>query len=52
MAGIAGLTLMTFAGIDGEIRAAKRITAGVWAIASVWIAAAAIGFTMVSLGAF
>ena len=52
MAGIAGLVLMTFVGIDGEVRHAKRITAGVWAIASMWIAAAIIGFTMVSIGAF
>ena len=52
MAGIAGLVLMTFIAVDGEIRTARRMTLGVWAIASVWLAALAIGLTLVWIGAF
>ena len=47
-----GLVLMTFMALDGEIRTARRMTPGVWAIASVWLAAGAIALVLVSIGAF
>lgn len=52
MAAVAGMALMTFAALDGEIRTARRVTPGVWAIASIWLAAALVGSALVAIGAF
>ena len=52
IAGVSALVLLTLLGIDNEVRQARRITAGVWAIASVWGAAALIGLTLLWIGAF
>ena len=52
MAGIAGLALLTTFAVDNEIRSARRVTLGVWAIAGVWLAAAAIGTLLFKIGVF
>lgn len=52
MAALAGMALLTAMAIDGEIRSTRRMTLGVWAIASVWLAAALIGFVLSAIGAF
>ena len=52
MAGLAGMALLTAMAIDGEIRSARRMTLGVWAIASIWLAAALISVVLSAIGAF
>lgn len=52
MAGLAGMVLLTAMAIDGEVRSTRRITLGVWAILSVWFAAALVGAVLSTIGAF
>ncbi len=52
MAGIAGAVLMTAIAVDDEIRTTRRMTLGVWALASIWLAAALVALTLVRIGAF
>ena len=52
LVGLAGLVLLTLLAIDNEVRSARRVTLGVWAIASIWVAAAVVGATLRAIGAF